>query len=226
MIGKLGSLFAYVCVATVLSLLMGLGYALASGRLNKGKLDDIAAVISGVQHEQAKDVKTVKTDETSEQPSLDDIEQKRAVKTRDIEMRELSLTNGLNRVAYETAQLQGERAKYDQLRNQFNAQLDALLGTAQDQGAENLRLIWENIKPKQAKEQILQMIEANQENDVVKILSAMPIAKRAKIISEFKTDEEAKKLQRLLDLIRQGLPDAKLIQDTRDEVDKFNKNGK
>ncbi len=228
MIGKLGSLVGYICIATILSLLLGIGYALSTGLLTKSKLDEIAAVIAGVERSETKQVKTVKTDETSEQPSLDDMEQKRAVKTRDIEMRELSVSNGINRIAYETAQLQRERADYDKLRSQFDDRLNSLLGTAKDQGMENVRLIWETIKPKQAKEQILQMIEANEEPEVVKILSAMPIAKRAKIVGEFKTEEEAKKLQRIVELIRQGVPDAKLIEDTRDEVDKFNNpnNGK
>ena len=55
-----------------------------------------------------------------------------------------------------------------------------------------MQLIWENIKPKQAKEQILQMIDSNEQDAVVAILTKMSISKQAKIIGEFKTPEESK----------------------------------
>ena len=40
------------------------------------------------------------------------------------------------------------------------------------------------------------------------MFEAMPIAKRAKIAAEFKTEEETKKLDEILRRIRKGLPDA------------------
>ena len=62
------------------------------------------------------------------------------------------------------------------------------------------------------------MMQANEQDDVVAILSAMPIGKRAKIIGEFKTDDESKKLEVILDLIRRGVPDVKVVNRTEEQV--------
>ena len=65
-------------------------------------------------------------------------------------------------------------------------------------------LIWENIKPKLAKELILKMIDADEKEEVVGIFASMPIPKQAKIVSEFKTEDEQKKLDDILRRIREG----------------------
>ena len=85
-------------------------------------------------------------------------------------------------------------------------------------GHENVRSIWENIKPKQAKEQILKMIEADEIKDVVTIFSAIPITKRAKIVAEFKSPEETKKLDDILRLIREGVAEVNLIEKTDRQI--------
>jgi hypothetical protein len=52
----------------------------------------------------------------------------------------------------------------------------------------------------------------------VAILNAMPITKRAKIIGEFKTDDDNKKLDEILNLIRQGMPDEKVINNAQQQL--------
>ena len=65
----------------------------------------------------------------------------------------------------------------------------------------------------------MEMIDKQEMNEVVTILVAMPIAKRAKIVSEFKTAEELQKLDEMLRLIRQGVPEVNLIDKTRSQID-------
>ena len=62
------------------------------------------------------------------------------------------------------------------------------------------------------------MIDKQEMNEVVTILVAMPIAKRAKIVSEFKTPDELQKLDEMLRLIRQGVPEVNLIDKTRSQI--------
>ena len=62
------------------------------------------------------------------------------------------------------------------------------------------------------------MIEANEMDDVVSIMGAMPIARRAKIITEFKSPEEVEKLGDVLRLIREGVPQVDLIEKTKDQI--------
>ena len=96
--------------------------------------------------------------------------------------------------------------------------LDSLRSGAIATNVENARLILESIKPKQAKEQIVLMIKDGQMKDVVALLTPMPVTKRAKIITEFKTPEEAKMVAELLDLIREGVPEAPLVDETKKQL--------
>ena len=74
----------------------------------------------------------------------------------------------------------------------------------------------EAIAPKQAKEQLLRMLAeaktpADQPmEDVLRILKAMPLDKRKKILAEFKTPEEIEKLADVLREIRLGGSDAQM----------------
>jgi hypothetical protein len=82
----------------------------------------------------------------------------------------------------------------------------------------------EAIAPKQAKEQILRMLAQPNTaadrplEDVVRILKAMPLDKRKKLLAEFKTPEEIEKLAEVLHEIRSGGSDAELIRDTRGQL--------
>ena len=221
LLGMLSAAFAYFCISTVLTLCLLLGYAFSKGFLEKGKVTKMIAVAQGIEFPTVaggNPADAIKPSETQEQPSLEDIEKRRAVQVRNLELREQALQAGIERVKFEERKLSDEKEQYDQITNAFQKQLDELHSGALATGRENIRLIWENIKPKQAKEQILQMMQANEQDDVVAILSAMPIGKRAKIIGEFKTDDDSKKLEVILDLIRRGVPDVKVVNRTEEQV--------
>jgi hypothetical protein len=156
---------------------------------------------------------------SSEQPSLEDIENARALRIRNLELREQAIQAGLDRVRYEQTKLTDERDMYVRTRAAFDAHLKNMKEGAIAKGRTDTRTILENIKPKQAKQQILQMIDAGEEDEVVAILSEMPVAKRAKIAGEFgKLDEDNEKLAKILRLIRQGVPEVSQIQDAQDEL--------
>ncbi len=211
----------YLCVATVLTECLLVGYALTKGFLDKEKLTKMLAVAQGIDAASTEATATstdiIKPAETTEQPSVEEIETRRALQSRDLELREQALHTTADQLRSEQRKLADEKQNYDRLKTTFEKQLAELHTGAQATGRENIRLIWENIRPKQAKEQMLQMIAAGEQADVVAILSAMPIAKRAKIIGEFKTDEEAKKLEEILRLIREGVPEVKIIQQARQQ---------
>jgi len=217
----LSGAFTYFCISTVLSLCLLLGYAFSKGYLEKDRVTKMIAAAQGLEPPATaggNPADAIKPSETQEQPSLDDSEKRRAVQARNLELREQALQAGLERMRFEQRKLSDDKDQYDQITAAFQKRLDELHSGALATGRENIRLIWESIKPKQAKEQILQMMQANEQDDVVAILSAMPIGKRAKIIGEFKTEEENKKLEVILDLIRRGMPDAKVVNRTEEQV--------
>jgi len=74
------------------------------------------------------------------------------------------------------------------------------------------------LSPANAKIQIMKMIDDKRENQVVNILNAMEEGPRKKLLNVMKEEEEVEKLADILRRIADGEPDAKIIQDTRDEL--------
>jgi hypothetical protein len=218
--GMIAALVVYLSVATVLAAGAGLVYLRASGKLDEQKLARIVALVQGLeQTETPSDAGgEANKNQDAEQPSYDDREKARQLHSRQLEMRELALKSGLERIRFEQRVLTEDKDRYERLKVAFEEQLAALRDGAKSSGRENIRLIWENIKPKLAKAQILEMLQAQEINEVVAILSAVPIARRAKIISEFKTPDEEAKLDEILRLIRQGVPETNLIDKTRSQI--------
>ena len=223
MIGKLwramSGMGVYVCVATLIAQVMAVGYLWGSGKLDNDRLDQILLAARGeIQPLAQPHEVTPQNDVDQEQPSYEDREQTRQLQSRQLELREQALKGGLERIRFEQQNLTRDKERYNALQGAFDQRLEALRAKALSTGRENVRTIWENIKPKQAKEQILEMIDKQEMNEVVTILVAMPIAKRAKIISEFKTPDELEKLDEMLRLIRQGVPEVNLIDKTRSQI--------
>jgi hypothetical protein len=215
----LAALVCYISVATVLSAVSGFVYLRASGKVDDQKLARVVALLQGIETEEKAAEPTVEgKEQDSEQSSYDEREKARQLYSRQLEMRELALKSGQERIRSEQRDLMEQKDRYERLKTAFEEQLAALRDGAKSSGRENVRLIWETIKPKLAKEQMLAMLEAQEINEVVAILSAVPIAKRAKIISEFKTQDETAKLDQILRLIRQGVPETNLIDKTGKQI--------
>jgi len=219
LLAKLVALIAYLCIGTVIAQGICLGYAWSKGYVSKPKLLQMIAVAHDKSEGDSDNRDRHEKEPSSEQPSLEDIENARALRIRNLELREQAIQAGLDRVRYEQSKLTDERDMYVRTRAAFDVHLKNMKEGAIAKGRTDTRTILENIKPKQAKEQILQMIDAGEEEEVVAILSEMPVAKRAKIAGEFgKVDDDNEKLGKILRLIRQGVPDVSQIQDAQDEL--------
>lgn len=220
LLGAAGAIVAYFCIGTVLAAALGFGYLWSKGEMNADKLTAMIAAAKGIGLTDAGKVRNDKDSEgDSEQPSIEDVARARAMKLRDVELREQALRQHVENLKFEQTKLSDENGRYNRMREAFDAELKSLRTGAIATNEENARLILENVKPKQAKDQILRMINNGEMQDVVMILSAMPITKRSKIISEFKTDQESVKLAELLKLIREGVPEVDLIDETKKQLD-------
>ena len=80
------------------------------------------------------------------------------------------------------------------------------------------------MQPKQSKDQLMKMLAepktptSDPIEEVVRILKAVQLDKRKKILSEFKTPEEIEKLHEILRVIRIGGSDTQLLEDTRKQL--------
>jgi len=219
LLSLLGSLLLYFAVATLIAEAIMIGYFWSTWQIDRNRLIQILAVAQGVDLLAMKAESQPAAEEPSvEQPSYQQIVQARAMKLRNLELREQSLRNSLAQLQSDGQALAQEKTRYKQDRQQYESQLAALEKGSQTTGLEENRGILAKLAPKQAKELLFQMLKKNEINDVVTLLKDMPEGSRAKILKEFKTPEESEKLDEVLRMIRQGVPQAALAKKAQDQL--------
>jgi len=106
----------------------------------------------------------------------------------------------------------------------FDQRLASLQSAATENSLREVQQTLEAIPSKQSKDQVMKMLadpktpQNNPIEDVVRILKAMPLDKRKKILQEFKSPEEIEKLHEILRVIRVGGTDTELLQETRKQL--------
>ena len=203
MLAGLGSLFVYLCIGTILAQLIIVGYAASKGFLDKQKLSDMLAVARGASLSSGDNLQNVKDAKPVQMLSIEELDQRRTTMTRHLELREQAVANALEQIATERDKLLKDRQTFDLLVNAFRKEKELKQSFELAEGMEKTRAILESIKPELAKDYILKMIAADEKEEVVAILSAMPIAKQKKIIEQFKTEDEQRKFYDILQLIQQ-----------------------
>jgi hypothetical protein len=204
MFSAFAGLVAYFCVGTILAQLIIAGYAASQGYLDKQKVSDMLALARGAKLASAADKTADAKAKPAQMMSIEELDQRRTTMTRHLELREQSVQNALAQIASEREKLLKERQTFDMLVADFRKLKEATESQQLAKGQEDTRAILENLKPKQAKDLILRMIAADEKEEVVAMLSAMPISKQVKIIGEFKLEDEQRKIDDILRLLRQG----------------------
>lgn len=230
----------YGSVATVLALLLSSGYLWMRFGADKEKVFRVMTAVYNVDTSEMEAQQAIAEQRGAhEELAYEEVLNERANRSLDQDLRQQAIGNGLADLRLLQRDLIEERRRYDLLKNAFDAELKNLKSVAKDNAIVELQLTLESIKPRQAKEQLVRMLpeafgqtdfsELPEEDrktiiDVVAILKAMPIDKRKKLLAEFKTEEEARQLAELLRLIRLGVPEVKLIDETRNRLQEFNAN--
>lgn len=218
LLGLATSLVACFCVATCVAEVVMIGYVWSAWQLDRRKVVQMLAVAHGIDLAEGRSDAPPGQPPPSEQVSLEEIAKARAVHVRHLELREHALKSALDELRFEQQKLADQRKRYDKQKEEFEARLQTLQKEAEAGGTAELTSILEKVKAKQAKEQILQMLAANEINEVVTLLSGMQGSKRAKIIGEFKTPQESEKLGEVLRRIRDGVPKADLAKETEKQI--------
>lgn len=224
MVGRLlaavAAIIAAVCVATVIAEGLMLAWLHSRGKLDDKTMQKLVAVANGVELTASHAAHPADSADTArEQASLEDVARQRALKSRDLELREQALNDSAAIVKTEYAKLVDEKDRYERIKTAFRSQLDELRTGSLAENRETARSILENMKAKQAKDQVLRMVKAGEMKDVIKILSLMPGTKRKKILDEFKTDDEARTLADILKQIREGVPETNLVDEAERSLD-------
>lgn len=218
MVRRLALLVVLLCVGTVAAQAIVVGYLAASGGLEAARWRQAAAAIQGRTLPGADEGKVDDKPPAASAPDAAEIDAVRSVRLRDLELREESMRLALDQMKFERNQLTGERGQVETIKRSFEAQLAQAAAESSSASEENVRQLWESMKPKQVKEQILLMLDDDMIEQVVSRLAAMPLAKQGRIAGEFKTDEELQKLAEILRQMGEGAPLTEIIEDTRQQM--------
>ena len=217
------TLLTAFCVATIITQLTAVGAFWFKGALDQDRLDRVLAALHGedVVAMQAQ-LLDAQAQQYQEQPSYDQLETRRVLRSLDLDLRESAVENGLQALHSLQTTLESSHKRFEQLKKSYDAHLSQIAEDEKSQSLREVQLTLESIKPKQAKEQIIRMIEAAGMTDVVTIMKQMSLDKRRKILAEFESEPEQEHLFQILTNIRQGEPLVSRVSQARSEMMQLN----
>jgi flagellar motility protein MotE (MotC chaperone) len=227
-LGSALTLSIYFCAATWIAECLFAAWLWSAWHLDRARLAQVVAVLHGGSAPSAAPEAPAQAkppEVPPEQPSYQEILDRRAVKARDLELRELSLHSTLDQLKVQQRQLADEEKRLQEQAAQFAAQMKSVKEGAEAGGRDVVLRTLQTIKPKQAKEQLAQMLENHEIDQVVLLLAGLPETNRAKILAEFKTPDENKRLAEVLRLIRQGQPEASIADKAQQQFSQAKPSG-
>ncbi|MBL8891406.1 MAG: hypothetical protein JNL67_15610 [Planctomycetaceae bacterium] len=223
----LASLFIYLAMGTVLFETAGLAWAWSQGHLTTEKVQKSILVLYGLEPE---DLKNQLQEEVLAPTGLtyQEIRQYRSKMTLDQDLRESSLVGSADDFKNIDAEYSERRRRFERMRNDFEATMAKLQGAATDKALSEVRDTIKSLRPDQAVDQIIRMLELSRSSgdprhrdDMVTILKTLPEATQRKLLAEFKTEERSPYLYEMLTQIRLGKPDIDTIQQARENLQQY-----
>ena len=211
-----------VIMINLLALAAGVGWLWSSGRLNQERINRVADIFSITIEQEQQQLDEVAQQVEEERQRIEDA--KRLEKAAegpvtlqdrladDQQTNELAM-HRLERLQRETEDLrqQIERAKgliarqkaeLETKRVDFEQYIEEKTRTMRDQHFIQTVQMYEQLKPKQAKQMFQQLMVDGQTDKVVDYLAAMQLRKASKILGEFKESNEVAQAKSLLELLR------------------------
>jgi hypothetical protein len=220
--GWLATLLVALCVGTSISLAVVVSMLWWKGALADDRLLGMFAALQGIEPAAATHLPA--SDAADEQPSLDEIMERRVAASLDLTLRETAIDKSLGDLRLLESLIKTENERLDKWKLSFDIRLAKLESQTTDEALLQLQRMLEVMNPKQAKDQILRMLKDTPDpdddpmRDVVTIFKAMPGDKQKKILAEFKLEPEEQQLAEVLRQVRLGSPDTDLIRETRNEL--------
>ena len=205
-------LIAYVCVATVITLALIVGYLWHNDQLNDDKMFRLMAVMQDVdlQKMAAVDKKADKEVPPAEQ-SLNQVMHHQQVLDRNFEVKQLALQRGKQEYDASYQQLVEQTARYDRIAQDWQSRLKQEQELTTQQNIAKVVSQLEQVSPDVGKQQLMLWIEEKKMDDAILLMSRMAENKLAKILKTFESDTELKQLHEIHErIISSGNENSKL----------------
>lgn len=211
-IDMLFGLVAYVCVATVITLALVIGYLWHADRLSNDKMFRLMAVMQDVDLQQIAKAAEKSTDEVPpEEPSLNQVMHHQQVHDRNYEVKQLALQRGKQEYDASLQVLIEKTDRYDRLAQDWQSRLKQEQQLTTQQNVAKVVSQLEQVSAEVGKVQLMKFIDEKQMDDAILLMSKMSENKLSKILKTFETPEELEKLHEIHErILSSGNENAKL----------------
>jgi hypothetical protein len=205
-------LIAYVCVATVITLALVIGYLWQADRLSNDKMFRLMAVMQDVDLQQiAKAAETSADAVPPEEPSLNQVMHQQQVHDRNYEVKQLALQRGKQEYDASLQVLIEKTDRYDRLAQDWQSRLKQEQQLTTQQNVAKVVSQLEQVSAEVGKIQLMKFIDEKQLDDAILLMSKMSESKLSKILKTFETPEELEKLHEIHErILSSGNENAKL----------------
>src|SRR6476659_3669833 len=207
-------LIAYVCVATVITIALIVGYYWHTDQLNSDKMFRLMALLQDVDLQQinASHEKKSGDDIPPQEPSLNEVMHRQHVQDRNYEAKQLALQRGKKAYDESFQKVQEKIDRYDRMVSDIQRNLKQQEDQTTQQNTATVVAQLEQVKPEVGKDAIMKWIDEQRMDDAIRLMSRMSENKRAKILKTFQTDKELSKLHEIHMRILSGGPEAAQLQ--------------
>jgi hypothetical protein len=192
------ALIAYVCVATVITLALGIGYLWYTGGLDDEKVFRIVALLHDIDLQQIADTHHRSDDEVPpEEPSLTEVVHRQHVMDRNHEVKLLALQRGSQEYHHRFQQLKEQADRNDRLAQDLQSRLKQHEELTTQENVASVVSQLEQLRPEVAKESLMRWIQQGRMDDAILLMSKMSELKLSKILKSFETEEELDQLHEI-----------------------------
>ncbi len=214
LIDILFSLIAYVCVATVITLALVLGYLWHSDQLTNDKVFRLLAVMQDIDLQQMAAAENKSPNEVPPaEPSLNEVMHHQQVQDRNFEVKQLALQRGKQDYDNALQKLNVKIDRYDRVAQEWQSRLKQEQEITNQQNVAKVVSQLEQVSPEVGKDQLRKWIAEKKMDDAIMLMSKMSENKLAKILKTFETDEELTQLHEIHErILSSGATNSKLEQ--------------
>jgi hypothetical protein len=219
-IDLLFGLIAYVCVATVITLALILGYLWHNHQLTNDKVFRLVAVMQDVDLQQiAAAEKKSPNDVPPAESSLTEVMHHQQVQDRNFEVKQLALQRGKQVYDASYQSLVAKIDRYDRLATDWQNRLKQEQQQSSQQNIGQVVAQLEQVSPEVGKDQLMKFILDKKMDDAIALMNRMSENKLAKILKTFETPDELMKLHEIHERILASGIDSSKLQKALNELD-------
>jgi len=197
-IDALLALIAYLCVASVIALAVGMGYMWYTGLLTEEKVFRIVATLHDVDLQQIAEKKRATDGEIPpEERSLTSLMYQQQVQSRNFEIKLLALQRARQEYDHRLQELKLQTERFDRFAQDWQKKLKQQEEILSQENLATVVSQLEQLAPEVAKESLMRWIDEGRMDDAILLMSKMSESKLAKILKTFETDQELDKLHEI-----------------------------